>query len=166
MHIFDFFRDIFSVFGAFSRFLGVKFGFENPARVKEMTNMRYDPGLDKLCSHLATQISFFGACSAYRICLWQKLIYFNILGSLLLYLAHLFTVTLLTLTHSGFFLLFSAHFGSLSLALSGAYRLIRSFLGLLRCSCVAPVNLVDCPTHLIFTWFLSDPSPIIVFPCH
>ena len=27
MHIFDFFRDIFSVFGAFSRFLGVKFGF-------------------------------------------------------------------------------------------------------------------------------------------
>ena len=59
MHLYDFFRDIFSVFGALSRFLGVKFGFENPASVKEMTNMRYDPGLDKLCSHLATQISFF-----------------------------------------------------------------------------------------------------------
>ena len=27
MHIFDFFRDIFSVLGAFSRFFGVKFGF-------------------------------------------------------------------------------------------------------------------------------------------
>ena len=41
MHIFDFFRDIFSVFGAFSRFFGVKFGFENLVCVKEMTNMRY-----------------------------------------------------------------------------------------------------------------------------
>ena len=27
MHIFEFFRDIFSVFGDFGRFLGVKFGF-------------------------------------------------------------------------------------------------------------------------------------------
>ena len=61
MHIFDFFRDIFSVFGAFSRFFWVQnLVFENPASVKDMTNMRYDPGLDKLCSHLATQISFFG----------------------------------------------------------------------------------------------------------
>ena len=41
MHIFDFFRDIFSVFGAFSLFLGVKFGFRKSCLCKKMTNMRY-----------------------------------------------------------------------------------------------------------------------------
>ena len=65
--------------------------------------------------------------------------YFNVLGSLMLYLVHPVTVTLLTLTHSGFFLLFLAHSGSLFLALSGAHQLIRSLLGSLRRSCVAPV---------------------------
>ena len=34
MHIYDFFRDIFSVFGDFSRFLGVKFGFRKSCLCK------------------------------------------------------------------------------------------------------------------------------------
>ena len=42
MHIFDFFRDIFSVFGAFSRFFWVKnLVFENPASVKEESGQVY-----------------------------------------------------------------------------------------------------------------------------
>ena len=49
----------------------------------------------------------------------------------------------------GLFLLFSAHSGSLSLAFWGAHRLIRSLLGSLRRSCVAPVYLVHCPIQLI-----------------
>ena len=41
-HIFDFFRYISSVFGAFSHFFGCKIlVFGNPACVKGMTNMRY-----------------------------------------------------------------------------------------------------------------------------
>ena len=40
MHIFDFFRDIFSVFGAFSRFLGVKFGFRKSCQCKR--NDKYE----------------------------------------------------------------------------------------------------------------------------
>ena len=40
MHIFDFFRDIFSVFGAFSRFLGVKFGFQKSCLCKR--NDKYE----------------------------------------------------------------------------------------------------------------------------
>ena len=54
MHIFDLF-DIFSVFGAFSRFFVYKICFfENPASVKEMTNMRYE------CTvHLQSLRSFF-----------------------------------------------------------------------------------------------------------
>ena len=41
MHIFDFFRDIFSVFGAFSRFfLGVKFGFRKSCLCKR--NDKYE----------------------------------------------------------------------------------------------------------------------------
>ena len=34
MHIYDFFRDIFSVFGDFRRFLGVKFGFRKSCLCK------------------------------------------------------------------------------------------------------------------------------------
>ena len=44
MHIFDFFRDIFSVFGAFSRFLGVKFGFQKSCLCKR--NDKY-----QVCHH-------------------------------------------------------------------------------------------------------------------
>ena len=40
MHIFDFFRDIFSFFGAFSRFLGVKFGFRKSCLCKR--NDKYE----------------------------------------------------------------------------------------------------------------------------
>ena len=40
MHIFDFFRDIFSVFGAFSRFLGVKSGFRKSCLCKR--NDKYE----------------------------------------------------------------------------------------------------------------------------
>ena len=40
MHIFDFFRDVFSVFGAFSRFLGVKFGFRKSCLCKR--NDKYE----------------------------------------------------------------------------------------------------------------------------
>ena len=43
MHIFDFFRHIFSFLVPLVVFLGVKLIFENPASVKEMTNMRYAP---------------------------------------------------------------------------------------------------------------------------
>ena len=39
MHLYDFFRDIFSVFGDFSRFFGCKIWFS--VCVKEMTNIRY-----------------------------------------------------------------------------------------------------------------------------
>ena len=48
MHIFDFFRDIFSVFGAFSRFLGVKFGFRKSCLCKR--NDKYE-----VCIEGATQ---------------------------------------------------------------------------------------------------------------
>ena len=40
MHIFDFFRDIFSFFGAFSRFFGVKFGFRKSCLCKR--NDKYE----------------------------------------------------------------------------------------------------------------------------
>ena len=40
MHRFDFFRDIFSVFGAFSRFFGVKFGFRKSCQCKR--NDKYE----------------------------------------------------------------------------------------------------------------------------
>ena len=40
-HIYDFFRDIFSVFGDFSRFLGVKFGFQKSCLCKR--NDKLDP---------------------------------------------------------------------------------------------------------------------------
>ena len=40
MHIFDFFRDIFSVFGAISRFFGVKFGFQKSCQCKR--NDKYE----------------------------------------------------------------------------------------------------------------------------
>ena len=40
MHIYDFFRNIFSVFGDFSRFLGVKFGFRKSCLCKR--NDKYE----------------------------------------------------------------------------------------------------------------------------
>ena len=40
MHIFDFFKDIFSVFGAFSRFFGCKFGFRKTCQCKR--NDKYE----------------------------------------------------------------------------------------------------------------------------
>ena len=40
MHIFDFFRDIFSVFGAFSRFFGCKIGFRKSCLCKR--NDKYE----------------------------------------------------------------------------------------------------------------------------
>ena len=46
MHIFDFFRDIFIVFGAFSRFFGCKIWF--PVCVRKMTNMRYVKEISKM----------------------------------------------------------------------------------------------------------------------
>ena len=54
MHIFDFFRDIFSVFGAFRRFLGVKYGFRKSCLCKR--NDKYEvwlPGTFPCCGLLA-----------------------------------------------------------------------------------------------------------------
>ena len=50
MHIFDFFRDIFSVFGAFSRFLGVKFGFRKSCQCKR--NDEYEVWFRRPCLYL------------------------------------------------------------------------------------------------------------------
>ena len=52
MHIFDFFRDIFSVFGAFSRFLGVKFGFRKSCLCKR--NDKYE-----VCTQLSATSETF-----------------------------------------------------------------------------------------------------------
>ena len=55
MHIFDFFRDIFSVFGAFSHFLGVKFGFRRSCQCK--INDKYEVCIRLKWAHKESSIN-------------------------------------------------------------------------------------------------------------
>ena len=53
MHLFDFFRDIISDFGVFSRFFGVKFGFRKSCQCKR--NDKYE-----VCPLVPEEICFWG----------------------------------------------------------------------------------------------------------
>ena len=83
MHIFDFFRDIFSVFGAFSRFLGVKFGFRKSCQCKRNDKYEVCSDLRRLPTSLFCDISWWvfiwyffkrppAQTSTYRTCYWHR----------------------------------------------------------------------------------------------
>ena len=55
MHKYDFFRDIFSVFGDFSRFLGVKFGFRKSCLCKRNDKYKVCFGPDKTSKPVLTK---------------------------------------------------------------------------------------------------------------
>ena len=64
MHIYDFFRDIFSVFGDFSRFLGVKFGFRKSCLCKR--NDKYKVWVCESKVSFETEVSQQGSGQSIR----------------------------------------------------------------------------------------------------